>query len=328
MKKVACFIMFLFVAGCADAGKKTSSIDPNSEFSPAKNVQFIVGFDAGGTADIPARIMTKYMSELAGVNVTVANLVGSAGLVAANRVLESDPDGLTLLHVPMGYYLQNALGNTKLSYKDFTPVTIWADSWVTLVTKAGSDIKSYDDLIAKAKANPGSIKIGVVSGTLPQLAALEIANKEGVEFNMIDLGSNNKVTELLAGRVDGYIDGYGIVKPFVESGEFEIQLVFAGENADIPNLDKNIPTSFQKGYGEVNHLYQPFGLWLPPGTPDNVTQYYVNLVKEVSENPDFQREVNALGFGARYEQTEDYIEIADSTLNLTKQAISQILGTP
>ncbi len=309
-----------------EKAKTVSNVDPSAEFVPKKAIQFIVGFEAGGTADVPARIAAKYMSEITGQNVTVANLVGSSGLVAANKVLESDPDGHTLLHVPMGYYLQNALGNTKLSYKDFSPVTIWADSWVTLVTKKGSGIKDYDDFIAKAKANPGSLKLGTVSGTLPQLAALAIAKKEGVEFNMVDLGLNNKATELLSGRIDGYIDGYGMVKTYVDSGDFEYMIIFAGETANIPGKDPNVPTTFEKGYGEIPHLYQPFGLWLPPNTPNNVVEYYVNLIKEVSENPNFQKEINALGYGARYEEVDNYVKIADATFKNTKTAISEILG--
>lgn len=156
MKKALVFLMTAVMAlnVCACGGKAETAKQETAEektveeeaavdtaaqeeeaFKPEKDISFIVGFDAGGTADIPARIVAKYMSKYAGVNVVVSNITGSGGQVAAEQVKAMDPDGYTLLHVPVGYYLQAALGNADFTYEDFTPVTMWCDSWVALAVK-------------------------------------------------------------------------------------------------------------------------------------------------------------------------------------------------
>lgn len=293
-------------------------------FKPTKDVNFVVGFDAGGSADIPARIVAKYMSQYAGVNITVSNVVGSSGRVAANQVRSTDPDGYTLLHVPVGYYLQAALGNADFTYEDFEPVTMWCDSWVGLVVRADAPYSTYEEFIAAAKENPGTIKVGSVSGTLPQLATLAIVDKEGVEFNMVDIGSNNKATELLGSRIDAYIDGVGQYKQYVESGDFKCLMAFAHEDTKIPGYD-GLPSAESLGYTDFDYLLQSFGMWAPKGTDPAAVEYYANLVKQASENPDCIAELNALGYGARSDTPADYAKNCKNALEGTKKAVQGIL---
>ena len=119
MKAALAFLMTLvLLTGCSGGASSANSESTASEapqssstaqaeatgWKPEKDVTFIVGFDAGGTADIPARVVAKYMSDYSGVNVTVANIVGASGQVAARQVMEAEPDGYTLLHVPAVSY--------------------------------------------------------------------------------------------------------------------------------------------------------------------------------------------------------------------------------
>ena len=134
----------------------------NDTFKPTKDITFVVGFDVGGTADIPARIIAKYMSKYAGVNVNVTNIIGSSGRVAADRVMKGNVDNHTLLHVPVGYYMQAALGQANFTYKDFEPVTLWCDSWVGLVVNADSPYQTYEEFVQAAKDNPGQLRLGTV----------------------------------------------------------------------------------------------------------------------------------------------------------------------
>lgn len=316
----------------AEEPKQTAPVEPAATetpeaegWKPEKDVTFVVGFDAGGTADIPARVMAKYMSKYSGVNVVVTNIVGSGGQVAAKQVMETEPDGYTLLHIPVGYYLQAALGNADFTYEDFTPVTMWCDSWVGLVVRADSPYETYADLIEAVKASPETIKMGAVSGTLPQLAALAIQNQESVKFKMVDIGSNNKATELLGGRIDAYIDGVGQVKQYVESGDFRCLMAFANDGTTIPNFE-DLPTAASLGYSDFDYLLQSFGMWMPAGTDPEIVQYYADLVKMCSEDPECIAELNALGYGARHEEPADYTAICKSTLEGTRAAVKDIVG--
>ncbi|MCI8403101.1 MAG: tripartite tricarboxylate transporter substrate binding protein [Lachnospiraceae bacterium] len=308
----------------SQGGEQTQAPTGTGEWKPEKDVTFVVGFDAGGTADIPARIVAKYMQKYAGVNVIVSNIVGSGGQVAAKQVMEMDADGYTLLHVPVGYYLQAALGNADFTYEDFTPVTMWCDSWVGLVVRADSPYETYEDFITAVRENPDTIRLGSVSGTLPQLAALEIEKKEEVSFKIVDIGSNNKATELLGSRIDAYIDGVGQVAQYVDSGDFRILMAFSKEGTQIPGFP-DLPSAQALGYSDFDYLLQSFGMWMPAGADEQIVRYYADLIKTCSEDPDCIAELNALGYGARSEEPESYAKICESVLNGTKDAVAAIM---
>lgn len=310
----------LFANGANETAQTTTTEDVS--FKPTKDVTFVVGFDAGGSADIPARVVAKYMSKYSGVNVTVTNIVGSAGKIAANQVKDMKADGYTLLHVPVGYFLNAALGNFNLTYKDFEPVTMWCDSWVGLVVRADSPYMTYEDYISAAKANPGSISIGAVSGTLPQEASLAIIGKEGIELNMIDIGSNNKATELLGGRIDSYIDACAQFRQYVNSGDFRCLMAFAYEGTEIPGYP-GLLTAEELGYSNFDYLLQSFGMWAPKGTPEAAVAYWADIIRQCAEDPDCVAELNALGYGARFETPEDYAQICENVLEGTKAALKE-----
>lgn len=297
----------------------------NTGWTPKKDVTFVVGFDAGGAADIPARVMAKYMSKYSGVNVVVTNIVGSAGQVAAKQVMESAPDGYTLLHIPVGYYLQAALGNADFTYEDFSPVTMWCDSWVGLVVRADSPYETYEDFVAAVKEKPNTVMMGSVSGTLPQLAALAIQQKEDIAFKMVDLGSNNKATELLGGRIDAYIDGVGQVKQYVDSGDFRVLMAFAKDGTTIPGFD-GLKTAGSLGYTDFDYLLQSFGMWMSAGADAEVVQYWADIIKACSEDPECIAELNALGYGARHEEPADYAAICKAVLEGTRAAVAGLVG--
>ncbi len=340
MKAALAFLMTLvLLTGCSGGASSANSESTASEapqssstaqaeatgWKPEKDVTFIVGFDAGGTADIPARVVAKYMSDYSGVNVTVANIVGASGQVAARQVMEAEPDGYTLLHVPVGYYLQAALGNADFTYEDFTPVTMWCDSWVGLAISGDSPYNTYEEFIAAAKENPGEIRIGTVAGTLPQLALLALEKKEGVEFNKVDLGSNNKATELLGGRIDGYIDTIASYSQYVDSGDFKCLMAFAYDDTELPGYE-GLPTAESLGYTDFDYLMQSFGMWMPADAPEEIVDYWAGIIEQCANDPKCQEELNALGYGARADTPEEYTEICKNTLEGTKVAVADIVG--
>lgn len=327
MKKIIAFVLvFALLLTLSACGEKPQPENTQSgEFKPTKDITFVVGFDAGGSADIPARIVAKYMQKYAGVNVIVTNIVGSSGKVAANQVKKAANDGYTVLHVPVGYYLQYALGNADFTYEDFTPVTMWCDSWVGLVVRKDAPYDTYQEYIDYAKANPGKLKAGSVSGTLPQLATLAVAQKEDVKFNMVDLGSNNKATELLSGRIDSYVDAVGQVKQYIDSGDFKCLTVFNYEGTKVPGFEK-VPSAESLGFKDFDYLLQSFGMWAPKGTPDAAVNYLAGLIEKVSKDANCIAELNALGYGTRYDTPSDYAKICKNVLDGTVKAVKSVLG--
>lgn len=270
---------------------------------PSKPITFVVPFDAGGTADIPARILAKYMGKYSAKPVNVVNIVGAGGAIGAREVMRAKPDGYTVLHIPAGFPMQYALGSVDFSYKDFESVCVWLDSYLAIVVRADSKYKTLADLVNAARGKPDAVKLGTVSGTLPFFAGLKIEDHEKVNFKNMDLGAGAKAPELLGGRIDTYIDGFGAVQAFIKGGQFRALGVYA--NSRLPGWD-NIPTFKEMGYQNTAFLDQMFGMWAPKGTPEAQLDYIGELVRKATEDPAYQADVRKLSYGPRYTPRNEY----------------------
>ena len=296
--------------------------ETQGEWQPEKDITFVVPFDAGGTADVPARIMVKYMNKYSDVDFNVVNMPGSGGRIGAKHVMDSEADGYTLVHVPTGWYMQKALGIADFSYEDFEPITLWAQSWLSLVVKGDSEYQTLEDLLADAKANPDTIKMGGVAGTLPVLGELTIEQRADVDFNMVNIDLQGKAAELLSGRIDTYVDGFGTLKPYIDSGDFRCLGVFSDTTP--PGYD-DLPLMKDHGVEDVSFLNQVFGLWAPKGTPDNVLDYVNEVIEKAANDPECQAEMEKVAFAPIHTPREEYVEILKKSQADTNEAVKPIL---
>lgn len=275
-----------------------------SKFVPTKEFTFVVPFEAGGNSDIPARIFAKYMTKYSKTEVKVLNLPGAGGRSGAKEVMKAKPDGYTFIQQPVGYPMQAALGVADFTYENFQPIGYWLDSSLALVVNAKSDYKTMKDLIAAAKKAPGQVKMGSVTGTLPLFAVLEVEKQKKITFKKVDLAGGSKAPELLGNRIDGYIDGFGSVKQFVDGGQFRCLGIITDQRL---SGYENIPTFKELGFKKVDFLKQTFGLWAPKGTPKAAVNYINNLVKQAAEDPGCIKELGNLSYIPKYASTKKYI---------------------
>ena len=313
----------LLLTACAGGAASTQTTAPASktaeaqtgaasedtqQWVPTKDITFVVPYEAGGNSDIPARIFAKYMSNYADVSVNVTNIEGAGGRTGAQQVMEMDADGSVILMQPVAYPKQHSMGVASFTYEDFEPVGQWLDSCLALVVNSGSGIENLEQFIAKAKETPGAVKMGSVSGTLPMFAAMYLQQQSGAEFNLVDL-SHNKAPELMSNRVDAYIDGFGAVKQYVDSGEFTCIALFTDTDLE--------------GY---EYLKQSFGMWAPKGTPAQAVAYINNVMRQAAEDPACQEELKAAGFAAAYMTVEDYTSFMADTYAKFQEAAAGLAG--
>lgn len=258
---------------------------------PTKDITFVVPFDAGGTADIPARIVARYMTKYSAKPVVVVNMPGAGGSIGAREVMKAKPDGYTVMHVAAGVPMQYALGTITYTYKDFEPVCIWLDSYLALVVQASSPYQTLADLAKAAREAPGKVRVGAVPGTIPVFGVLKVMDHEQVTFNVVDLALTSKAPELLSGRVAAYVDGFGGVKQFVDSKDFRCLGVFADKR--LPGYP-DVPTFKEQGYQDTEFLNQFFGMWAPKGTPKEAVDYLTMLVQKAAADPECQAELAKL----------------------------------
>ncbi|MDO8277793.1 MAG: tripartite tricarboxylate transporter substrate binding protein [Burkholderiaceae bacterium] len=215
---------------------------------PTKPIQIIVGFTPGGGSDLVARLLAPGLSAEFGVPVVVENKVGAGGVIAADIVAKSKPDGHTLLLASPGAFTI-AVSLRKLPYdpaKDFTTIA-QLDSYPNiLVVNTQSGINSFADLVRKAKENPGKLNYASTgNGATPHLAFAHLNMITGIDTRHIPYkGNPPAIADLLGGQVSLFIGDPLPLMPHIESGKLK---ALAVTTKDRFRLLPNIPSMAEVG---------------------------------------------------------------------------------
>jgi tripartite-type tricarboxylate transporter receptor subunit TctC len=172
---------------------------------PSKPVHIFVPYAAGGGVDILARTLGDVVSKEWGQTVVVENRPGAGGVVASQPLVSSAPDGYTLIVVASGH-ATNAFLYPKIpydSFTDFTPISLLASSPNILLVRADSPFKTLGDVIAQAKAKPGSLSFGHAgTGTSTHLAGELLKSLAQIDIAAIPYkGGAPSINDLLGGQI-------------------------------------------------------------------------------------------------------------------------------
>jgi tripartite-type tricarboxylate transporter receptor subunit TctC len=235
------FIIALAFAIVPAAAQGTADGDATSY--PNRAIRMIVPFPPGGPADIVARFVGQRMGEDWGQPVVIENRPGGNTAIGAVAAARSEPDGYTLL-VPMDTTMvMNPLMMPNLPYdalKDFAPVTLLSKN-MSLVVVRGDGPRTIQELIAKAKANPGKLNMG--AGTVTsRLGALLFAKTAGIDVQLVPFKGSTEIGQaVLAGTVDFALDSTGTSLPLIQSGHYRALAKYSHRPLpalpDLPSLD-------------------------------------------------------------------------------------------
>jgi tripartite-type tricarboxylate transporter receptor subunit TctC len=172
---------------------------------PSKPVRIFVPYAAGGGVDILARTLGDVVSRQWGQPVVVENRPGAGGVVASQALVTSPPDGYTLIVVASGH-ATNPFLYPKIPYdtfKDFAPISLLASSPNILLVRADSPFKTLGDMIAQARAKPGTLSFGHAgTGTSTHLAGELLKNLARIDLNAIPYkGGAPSINDLLGGQI-------------------------------------------------------------------------------------------------------------------------------
>jgi tripartite-type tricarboxylate transporter receptor subunit TctC len=248
---------------------------------PAKPLHLIVPFAPGGPIDQTARPLAQKLGEALGQPVVVENRTGANGVIAAEAVARSPADGYTLLFSVIHHSVLPSL-NTKLSYdieKDFAPVTLAAVYPIIVVVNPSSlPVSSIQELISRAKANPGKLSYGHSGyGGGTHLAGELFKMQAGVDLLQVPYkGSAPAMADLLGGQVNVMFSDAPTAMGHIKSGRIRALAIASPQrSALLPNL----PTVIESGLQNYD-AYSWGGVSVPAGTPaDIVTRLNTDIVK-------------------------------------------------
>ena len=256
---------------------------------PTKPVRVIVAYPPGGGIDVMARQLADKLTAAWGQPVIVENRPGANTIVATDAVAKAAPDGHTVLMTTDATFSINPHLYAKLPYdaqRDFAPVTMLVLLHQLLVAHPSLSASTVPELIALAKAKPGSINYASYgSGSQPHLAGEMLKNKAGIDLVHVPYkGISLAVPAVMAGEVQLTFAGIATSMPQLKAGR--IKALAIGGASRSPLLPQ-VPTFTELGLAEVEtHAW--FGLFLPVGSPkEAVTRIYQDT-KKIAEEPEFR----------------------------------------
>jgi tripartite-type tricarboxylate transporter receptor subunit TctC len=233
---------------------------------PSKPLRLIIGYTAGGAVDLIARIVALQLQASLGQPIIVENRPGAGTNVAIRALIESAPDGHTLM------LAANALAaNVSLyepapySLRDLTPIALVGRVPVVLAVSASSTVASLQQFIAAAKANPQKVTYGSPgNGATPHLAMALFERTAGIELTHVPYkGGSQAITDVLGGHVQAVAVNALEVQPQVRSGKLRVLAVMTPQRSAI---FPDVPTVAESGFAgfEASVWY---GLIAPAGLP-------------------------------------------------------------
>ena len=172
---------------------------------PARPINFLIGYPAGGTTDICARPLATAAGKILGQPIVIVNKPGGASAVAVATLKTEKPDGYTIGVLPSGAVLSQHMRKVPYdSAKDFTPIMQYAVYLYGLVVQTESPWKTFKDFIDYAKANPGKIRYSTAGPGTPQHLVMErLALKEKIKWTHIPFeGGGPAIAALMGGHVE------------------------------------------------------------------------------------------------------------------------------
>lgn len=263
---------------------------------PSKPVHIIVPYAAGGVADLLPRIVGEKLAAKWGHAVIIDNKAGASGNIGMGEGARAAPDGYTLVLAPAGNLTVNPILFKNLPFdtrKDFTPVTDLAAVPNVLAVNPSVPAKTFKELIAYAKANPGKLNFASPGdGSGAHLAGELLKLDAGVQMVHIPYkGLAPAVNDLLAGNVQMMFAGISTVLPHIQAGRLRALAIASLKRS--PQLP-DVPTVAESGYPgfEVTSWY---GIVAPAGTPAPIVAKIQRDMAEALENPDVQSRLSGLG---------------------------------
>jgi tripartite-type tricarboxylate transporter receptor subunit TctC len=263
---------------------------------PAKPIKMLVPFGAGGAADVAARLFAEYLGQALGQQFVVENRTGGGGLIAAEHVLSSPPDGYTVYVASHGSQAIHP-HLTKLSFdpmKAFAPVIYLATTPTLLVMHPSVPAKTLQELIALLKANPGKYTYASQgNGSSGHVTAEQFRQLTGVDIVHVPYkGAAPAVRDLVAGHVSMMFDTVAFSQEQVLAGK--LRAVAVGADARVKSLP-DVPTMAEAGLPAMQGSPW-FGLVVVAGTPRPVIDWLNREATRAFTAKDVQDRFDAQAF--------------------------------
>jgi tripartite-type tricarboxylate transporter receptor subunit TctC len=288
---------------------------------PARTINLIVPFAAGGPADIHTRAVAGEAAKLLGQTVVVENRPGASGTNGALALLQAPADGYTLALLTSTLYREPHMSKVKYDpLKDFAYILLLSDYTQGIAVREDAPWKTWQDFVNDALRRPGQINIGVngVIGT-PRLVMEEAADASGVQLNMIPYKGDSEIVNALLG---GHLDAAplsGITTPYIDAGKLRYMVLLT------ENRVKRYPAIPTLKEGGINvWSSSPYGIGAPSATDPARLKILHDAFKKALESQASQRAMEQLNQLMYYRNPDDYRSYVLTTFAQEKLRVARL----
>jgi tripartite-type tricarboxylate transporter receptor subunit TctC len=253
---------------------------------PNRTIRMIVPFGAGGPTDVFTRALSEELRKTLGQPIVMENRPGAGTIIGTTEAAKSAPDGYTLLMISATQTTVETLNPNK-SYRlmrDFVPVAPLMNSELVLVVPERSPVNNLKDLVALAKAKPGTLNYGSSGpGSNYHMAGELVKNLAGLDIVHVPYkGSTGARADIISGQIDMMFDSVPTMAPMIEGGR--VKALGTSGKARSPILP-NVPTIAEAGIPEYNATIW-IGVMAPAGTPKAIVDLLSREINKILKRPD------------------------------------------
>jgi tripartite-type tricarboxylate transporter receptor subunit TctC len=284
-----------FLPVLAAVGLALAPAPASAQAYPSKPVKILVGFAPGGAMDIVARTVGQKMSAGLGQPVVVENRPGAASNIAIRQLIESPPDGYTVMLVANGL-TANPFLYTQAPFDpnaDVVPITLVARLPVVIAVGSASELTTLKKLVDASKAKPASVSYGSPgSGSTPHLAVETFARAAGITLTHVPYkGGAPAITDVLGGQLPMVAVNAVEVLPHVKAGKLRVLATLSSERvATLPDAPTIAESGFAGFEASVWHAFVA-----PKGTPPAVVEKLRAEIHKALADPEVRERLAGLG---------------------------------
>ena len=268
------------------------ALDAAGEDFPAKPIEFIIPFGAGGGADIEGRLLATEMEKELGVQLVPINKVGGGGAVTYNYVHNSEPDGYTVAWMSTSLLTTTNIGNVEFGFDAMDHVG--RVEWQPMPFAVAGDARwgSLSEFVDECRANPGALKVANSgTGSATHLGAIALATAAGCEVTHLPVGISRRNASVLSGEADAMVAPLTGAVNLANAGKLKLLALLSDDrNAVVPD----VPTAKELGFDAVLDLFR--GLSVPKGTPPEVIATLAGAMEAASMSESFMNLAAEKGF--------------------------------
>lgn len=293
---------------------------------PERAITLIVPWAAGGGSDATARIVAQLLEGELGQPVNVVNRTGGGSVIGHTEIAKAKPDGYTLGNITTELSMFHWLGQSDLTYDDYTPIGLFNADYGAIFVGANSPYESLDQLTADLAEDSGAVSAGGANiGGVNHLAwAMLVSGAGGGEaFWVPSEGATPALQLLTSGVIQAAVVQFPEARALLEAGEIRpLATLGSDRNASYPD----VPTVEEAAGFDVS-ISGWRGLAAPKGTPPEVVEKVSTALEKVTATEDFKSFMAARQFGPTYlpaEEFETYLRERDAQFGTAMQAAGLI----